>query len=150
MKEIFSFQKLKISFSKILLLKKPSHESLVLLFYLHNKEEVIYKNNKENHWFRSFIKRQTSGTSSDNQWQGMTTSGTTSDSEWHWMTTSGTTSDKEWQRMAMSDSEWEQCYSEWKWHNTLQRMDDCHHFNNKKRYTTTSRDGWLQLEWLNK
>ena len=33
---------------------------------------------------------------------------------------------------------------------TLQRMDDCHPFNGENRYTTTSRDGWLQLEWLNK
>ena len=41
-------------------------------------------------------------------------------------------------------------YREWKRHNTLQRMDDCHHFNDKKIYATTSRDGWLQLDWLNK
>ena len=32
----------------------------------------------------------------------------------------------------------------------LQRMDDWRAFNDKNRYTTTSRDGWLQLEWLNK
>ena len=32
----------------------------------------------------------------------------------------------------------------------LQRIDDCRPFNDKNRYTTTSRDGWLQLEWLNK
>ena len=32
---------------------------------------------------------------------------------------------------------------------TLQRMDDCHSFCDKKKYLT-SRDGWLQLEWLNK
>ena len=121
-----------------------------------------------------FIKRQTSGLSSDNEWQRMTandnewqgtvqrvtTSGTTSDNEWQQVATNDskwqrvvhrvTTSDKEWQRMAMSDSEWEQWYSEWKWHSTLQRMIDCHHFNDKKRYTTTSRDVWLQLEWLDK
>ena len=29
-------------------------------------------------------------------------------------------------------------------------MDDCHAFSDKNRYTTISRDGWLQLEWLNK
>ena len=29
-------------------------------------------------------------------------------------------------------------------------MDDCRAFNDKDRYTTTSRAGWLQLEWLNK
>ena len=33
---------------------------------------------------------------------------------------------------------------------TLQGMDDCHPFNDKNKCTTTSRDGWLQLEWLNK
>ena len=93
--------------------------------------------------FWSFIKRQASDISSDtssDEWQ------TTSDNEWQRVTKS----DKEWQRMAMSYSEWDQWYSEWKRHSTLQRMDDCHHFNDKKRYTTTSRDGWLQLEWLNK
>ena len=56
------------------------------------------------------------------------------------MTASGTTSDKEWQRMAMSDSEWKQLDSEWKRHSTLERIDDCHHFIDKKRYTTTSRE----------
>ena len=36
---------------------------------------------KFNKLFRSFIKRQTRGTSSDNEWQQMTTSGTSSDDE---------------------------------------------------------------------
>ena len=45
LKEIFSFQMLKISFSEIFLQKKPPHVSLVLLFYLRNKE-VICKNEK--------------------------------------------------------------------------------------------------------
>ena len=119
-----------------------------------------------------FIKRQTSGTSSDNEWynewvrvvQRVTTSDnkwynewqrmTTSDNEWckKWqrVTTSNTTSDKKWQQIAMSDREWQQWYNQWKRHSTLQRMDDCRPFNDKNRYTTTSRDGWLQLEWLNK
>ena len=67
----------------------------------------------------SFIKRQTSGISSDNEWynkwQRMTTSGTTSDNEWQRVTTSGTTSDNEWQRVVQrvttsgttSDNEWQ-------------------------------------------
>ena len=94
-------------------------------------------------------------TTNDNEWQRVvqrvTTSGTTSDNEWQWVTTSDNKwynewqrvkmSDKEWQRMAMSDSKWEQWYSEWKRHSTLQRMDDCHHFNDKKRYTITLRHG---------
>ena len=41
---------------------------------------------------RSFIKRQTSDTSSDNEWQRMTTSGTIIDNEWY----------NGWQRMTMS------------------------------------------------
>ena len=54
---------------------------------------------------RSFIKRQTSGTSSDNEWQRVvqwvTTSGTVSDNEWKRVTTSGTTRDNEWQRVTI-------------------------------------------------
>ena len=93
----------------------------------------------------------TSGTTSDNEWQRVTMSSTTRDNECQRVTTSGKTSDKEWQRMAMNDSEWEKWYNEWKRRNALQRMNDCNdHFNDKNRYTTTSRDGWLQLEWLNK
>ena len=56
----------------------------------------------KDHIFWSFIKRQTSGTSSDNEWQRMTTSGTTSDNEWQRVTTSGTTNDNEWQRVTIS------------------------------------------------
>ena len=41
---------------------------------------------------RSFIKRQTSGTSNENKWQRMTTS----DKEWY----------NEWQQMTSSDNEW--------------------------------------------
>ena len=41
-------------------------------------------------------------------------------------------------------------FNDKKRYSKLQRMDDCHHFNDKKRYTTTSRDGWLQLDRLNK
>ena len=54
--------------------------------------------------------------------------------------------------MAMSDSEWQQWYKEWKRYSTLQRMDDCRAFNEKDSYTTAtgSRDVWLQLEWFNK
>ena len=43
-KEIFGFQKLKISFSEILFQKKTPHASLVLLFQLRNREEVICRN----------------------------------------------------------------------------------------------------------
>ena len=43
----------------------------------------------------SCIKRQPSGTSSDNEWQRVTTNSTTSDNEWQRMTTSGTTNESE-------------------------------------------------------
>ena len=100
----------------------------------------------DNEWQRVVKRMTTSGTTSDNEWQRVTTSDNKWYNKWQRVKMSG----KEWQWMAMSDSKWEQWYSEWKRHSTLQRMDDCHHFNDKKRYTTTSRDGWLQLEWLNK
>ena len=44
---------------------------------------------------RSFIKRHTSGISSENEWQKMTTSDNEWYNEWQRMTTSGTTSDNE-------------------------------------------------------
>ena len=60
-----------------------------------------------------FIKRQTSGLSSDNEWQRMTAS----DNEWQGtvqrVTTSGTTSDNEWQQVATNDSKWQRVYIEW-------------------------------------
>ena len=58
----------------------------------------------------SFIKRQTSGTSSDNEWQRMTASGTMSGNEW-WVVQRVTKNDNEWQRTttsgATSDKEWQ-------------------------------------------
>ena len=63
---------------------------------------------------RSFIKRQPSGTSSDNKWQRVVQRVTTNDNEWynkwHLVTTSSTTNDKEWhkwQRMTTSHNEWQ-------------------------------------------
>ena len=65
----------------------------------------------------SFIKRQTRGTSSANEWKRVTTSGTTSDNEWQRvvqrMPTSGTTSSNEWQRVRANDSEWQQNDKKW-------------------------------------
>ena len=49
----------------------------------------------------SFIKRQTSSTSSDNGWQRVTTNG----NEWQRMTTSDNEWYNEWQRMTMSENE---------------------------------------------
>ena len=46
MKEMFGFQKLKVSFNEILFKKKPPHSSLVLLSQLRNREKVICRNEK--------------------------------------------------------------------------------------------------------
>ena len=60
---------------------------------------------------RSFIKIQTSGTSSDNEWYNEWQRMTTSDNEWQRVvqrvTTSGTVSGNEWQRVTTSDNEWQ-------------------------------------------
>ena len=84
----------------------------------------------------------TSGTTSDNEWQRVvqqvTRSGTTSDNEWYNEWQRVTASEKEWQRMVISDSEWEQWYSEWKLYGTLQRMDDCDHFNDNFNFNGTT------------
>ena len=133
---------------------------------------IVYK--KTDEWYIEWQRVTTSGTTNDNEWQRMTTndnewqrvamSGTTNGNEWQRMTTSdnewcnkwqrvttsNTTSDNEWQQIAMSDREWQQWHNQWKWHSTLQRMDDYRSFNNKNRYTITSWDGWLQWEWLKK
>ena len=92
-------------------------------------------------------------------------SGTTSDNEWQWVRTSGTTSDSEWLRVTTYDNEWQRVIqqvtingNEWQrvtavvqqMKTTIQKMDDCHPFNDKIRFTTTSRDGWQQLDSLNK
>ena len=111
---------------------------------------------------RSFRKRQKSGTWSDNEWQRVVQRVTTNGNEWRVVqrvTASGTTSDKKWQwviqRVTTKSNEWQWVTAvvqpvKRKRHSTLQRMDDCHTFNDKNRYTTTSRDRWLQLEWLNR
>ena len=92
----------------------------------------------------------------------MTASGTMSDKEWQWvaqqMTMTGmsdnewervTTNEKDWQQMTMSDSEWQHVVKRIKtaqytsmngWLPSLLWQKQIHY----------SRDGWLQLEWLNK
>ena len=103
----------------------------------------------DNEW-QQVVQRVTRVTKNDSKWQRMTTSDNEWCNKWQRVTTSNATSDNEWQQIAMSESEWQQWYNQWKRHRTLQRMDDCRPFNDKNRYTTNSRDGWLQLEWLNK
>ena len=73
---------------------------------------------------------------------------TRSDSKWKWVTAS----DSEWQRVVQrvtSDSECQKVVQRVKMAHLLQTMDDCNSFYNENRYTT-SRDGWLILEWLNR
>ena len=101
----------------------------------------------------------TSGTTSDNEWQRVTTNGnewynkwqqmTMNDSEWQQVAQRVTTNDNEWQQMTMIDSEWQKVVQRVKKTHLLQKMDDCNSFYNKNRHTT-SRDGWLILEWLNR
>ena len=79
----------------------------------------------------------------------MTTSGTTNENEWYNEWQRVTTNDNEWQQMTMNDSEWQKVVQRVKKTHLLQKMDDCNSFYNENRYTT-SRDGWLILEWLNR
>ena len=114
--------------------------SFAKIDYLEKDRRVVDQvTTNDNEWYNS-----------DNEWQRVVQRMTTNDNEWQRVTTSYTTSDSEWQQMTMRDSEWQKWYNEWKRLSTLQGMDDCHPFNDKNRYTTASRDGWLQLEWLNK
>ena len=55
---------------------------------------------------RSFIKRQTSDKSSDNEWQQVVQRMTTSDNEWYNEWERMTTSGSEWQKLTISDSKW--------------------------------------------
>ena len=101
----------------------------------------------DNEWQRVVQRVTTCGTTSDNEWQRVITSGTTSGNEWQQVvqrvTTSGTTSDKEWKWVTNSDNKWQWMTASENSgtaneNGTVHFMDDCHHFNNKKRYTTAS------------
>ena len=74
------------------------------------KSTYLFSSNKsnltnDNEWVVHRVK--TSGTKSDNEWQGITTS----DNKWqrvvHWVKTNGTKSDNEWQRVTTSEKEWQ-------------------------------------------
>ena len=62
-------------------------------------------------WKGSFIKRQTSVATSDNEWQRVVQQVTTNDNEWQRvvkrLTTIGTTIENEWQRVTKNDIEWQ-------------------------------------------
>ena len=117
----------------------------MFLHFFTNKEnqKVIYLiktivNKKTDKWYIEWQRV----TTNDNEWQRVTTNENEWYDEWQRVVQRVTTSDNEWQRVTTNDNEL-------KWHNILQRMDDCHSLYNKNRYTTL-RDEWLILEWLNK
>ena len=87
-------------------LKLNTTSSFIVPFHIHFKL-IVYK--KTGEW-QQVVQRVTA---IDNKWQRMTTSGTTSDNEWQWR--------------AMSDSKWEQWYSE----------------NETENGTVQSKNGWL-------
>ena len=95
-------------------------QSRLLVYFVNEKTNgncnnwKIYKINELINVIK-FIKRQTSGTSSENEWQRMKKSGTTSEYEWQQVTMRDNEWYNEWQRVTMSsttsDNEW---YNEWK------------------------------------
>ena len=99
--------------------------------------EIVYK--KTDEWYIEWQQV----TTNDNEWQQVAQQMITSDNEWH----------NEWQR-ATKNGHWVTASESNGKANengtVLQRVDDSNHFNDKKRYTTTSRDGRLQLKLLNK
>ena len=78
------------------------------MFYDQDYLALYFSNDDSSYWKRgSFIKRPTSNTSIDNEWQQVTRS----DNEWHSEWQRMTRSDKEWQRMVQrvtrNDNEWQ-------------------------------------------
>ena len=89
MKKICERLKVKQNYSSMKIVKQ------VLNVFQHSQENTFTGG--------SFIKRQTSGTTSDNEWQRVTTSGRTCDNERQRVvqqaTTSGKTNDNKWRRV---------------------------------------------------
>ena len=81
-----------------------SAENNLIIKLILQRSLIIFLKNEQ--FIRSFIKRQTSGTSSDNEWQRVVQQVTMNDNEWQQMATSGTTSDNERQRVTTSDNQW--------------------------------------------
>ena len=76
---------------------------IILLIIEELPRVTIYLHN----FLGSFMKKQTSGTSSDNEGQQVTTSGTTSDNEWQRVTTNSNKWYNEWQRVTTNDNKWQ-------------------------------------------
>ena len=83
------------------------------------------------------------------EWQRVATNDNEWYNEWQRVVQPVATSDNEWQQMTMSDSKWQKGVQRVKTTHLLQKMDDCNSFYNENRHTT-SKDGWLILEWLNR
>ena len=92
---------------------------------------IVYK--KTDEWYIEWQRVTTSDNEWYNEWQRMTTSDNEWYNKWQIVTASNTTRDNEWQQMAVSDSEWQQWYNEWKRHSALQRTDDCPAFQWQKQ-----------------
>ena len=78
---------------------------IILLIIKELPPVTIYFHN----FLGSFIKKQTSGTLSDNEdnkWQRVVQRVITNDNEWQQIAASDTTNDNEWQRMTGNDNEW--------------------------------------------
>ena len=96
--------------------------------------------------FQSLLKRQMSGTLSDNEGQRMRTSGTTSDNKWQRVVQRVTTDDKEWQRVITSDNEWQQATkSDNEWYNEWLKvtMSDTTVVQKMRTGQCTSKNEWL-------
>ena len=76
---------------------------IILLIIEELPRVTIYLHN----FLGSFMKKQTSGTPSDNEGQQVTTSGTTSDNEWQRVTTNSNKWYNEWQRVTTNDNKWQ-------------------------------------------
>ena len=134
-----------------------AHSSCLLLHWMNNllilKIYFIEFHNVFAFQKRSFIKRQTSGTKSDNERQRMTTSDNEWYNKWQRMTTSDNEWYNEWQRMTTSDNEW---YNEWQrmttsdneWYNKWQRMTTSD--NEWQRVTTSGTTNDNEWKWVTK
>ena len=70
------------------------------------------------------------------------------DNEWHNKCQQVTASDKEWQQVTTNDNKWQQVTARGKTNeNGTIHIEE---WMIAIFYVTTSRDWWLQLEWLNK
>ena len=116
-------------------LKLNTTSSFIVPFHIHFKL-IVYK--KTGEW-QQVVQRVTAN---DNKWQRMTTSGTTSDNEWQRVTKS----DNEGQWVTASESSGT-VKTKRKTAQCNQRMDDCHRFIDKKRYTSVKKSTSM-IEWL--